>query len=67
MIASRWKRPSATKTIASALSATVGAVQPRTSPVPLTTLDDRLYDQKYGRFLNGNLISLSAAHVSYEV
>ena len=32
MMASRWKRPSATNTIASAPSATTGAVQPSTSP-----------------------------------
>ena len=32
MMASRWKRPSATNTMASAAEATTGAVQPRTSP-----------------------------------
>ena len=32
MMASRWKRPSATNTMASAAEATTGAVQPSTSP-----------------------------------
>ena len=32
MMASRWKRPSATNKMASAAEATTGAVQPSTSP-----------------------------------
>ena len=32
MMASKWKRPSATNTMASAAEATTGAVQPSTSP-----------------------------------